>query len=443
MARTYAVANRPARSSRRERRGDISNKGAIARHKKPLAAMVASVALLGATVGGATAIAGGKVHVTPSTHSATAQGSVWNPPTNETKAPAVPTPGGAEPDVGSFNAVTCPTSSNCVAVGANAELYGIAATSTNGGSSWSAATVESGQPELNAVACSSTSDCVAVGVGDAATSSNDGSTWTSVSIPTSETTLLGVSCPTSSLCVSVGVSPVGGGPYNGQLLVSSNGGATWSAPSLPPHIGALGSVDCPSATFCVAVGAEILVSDDGGQTWSPNYVNGGTGVLRNVSCSSATECVAIGPNGQGAADPTAAAFAVSTTNAGATWMPETMPSGSYTLNAINCSVEGTCIATGPGANDQAPEAVSSDGGVSWAEVASFPSGLSAVADVSCRSTNSCVLVGLDGTTPVTGSYTGASAGATTGPNTRATTGHFGWSISPTLTINVTSQGTAR
>jgi photosystem II stability/assembly factor-like uncharacterized protein len=240
-------------------------------------------------------------------------------------------------------------------------------------------------------------------VGNAATTSDGGATWRSVSIPTPKTTLLGVSCPTATFCVSVGVTPVEAGPYGGDILVSSDGGSDWSTPQLPPHVSALGSVDCPSANFCVAVGAEILISTDGGQSWTPEFVKGGTGVLRNVSCASATQCVAIGPNGQGAGDPSAAAFAVSTTDGGSTWDPVAMPSRSFTLNAIDCSANGSCVASGPGPNATAPEALSTDGGSTWSTGTSLPSSVSAVASIACSSSTHCALVGLEGSTPVTAS----------------------------------------
>jgi photosystem II stability/assembly factor-like uncharacterized protein len=355
-----------------------------------------------------------------------AQPGTWTVPSNEASAPFVPTPGGAEQGVGSFNDVTCPTASNCVAVGGDSNLDGVAATSSDGGSSWTSASVEIGQPELDAVSCFSASNCVAVGVGDGATSSDGGASWTSVSIPTPNTTLLGVSCPTSLFCVGVGVTPVEANPYQGEVLVSSDGGSTWSTPQLPAYVGALGSVDCPSASFCVAVGAEILVSNDGGLSWSPEFVDGGTGVLRNVSCSSATTCVAVGPNGQGAGDPTAAAFAVSTTDGGSTWAPVAMPTGSYTLNAIDCSSDGSCISSGPGPNSTAPEALSTDGGATWSEGSSLPPDLSAVANISCQSSTQCVLVGLEGSSSVTASSSDGT-----------------WSVQPVTTIGVMQTGVSQ
>jgi photosystem II stability/assembly factor-like uncharacterized protein len=342
----------------------------------------------------------------------TNQSVVWTVPANETSAPAVPTPGGAQLGAGAFNAVDCITSVDCVAVGGDQNLEGLASSTSDGGNTWTAATIESGQPELNAVSCASVSDCVAVGVGDSAFSTDGGNTWTSVSIPAAETALLSVSCASSTTCVSVGVSPTEAGPYSGQVLVSSDGGSTWIAPQLPPHVGALGSVDCPTETFCVAVGAEILVSNDGGQSWSPEFVNGGTGVLRNVSCSSSTNCVAVGPNGVGAGDPSAAAFAIETTDGGVTWSPITMPKGSFTVNTIECSSDSSCLASGPSTTQSVPLLASSDGGSTWKSESPISS-VSAVASLSCQSSSDCVFVGVNGSTPVTGVTTNGSSWNTT------------------------------
>jgi photosystem II stability/assembly factor-like uncharacterized protein len=329
--------------------------------------------------------------------------AIWTVPANQVNAPTISIPGGASVGNGNFNAVSCVTSTDCVAVGGNNDLAGVVATSSDGGSSWSQGTVASGEPELNAVTCQSSSDCVAVGQGATVTSSDGGATWTTHAIPTPNTTLLGVSCPSSSTCVSVGVSPGNDGPYGGQLLFSSDGGTTWTVPTLPRDVGALGSVDCPSSTFCVAVGAQILVSADGGQTWSPRFVNGGTGVLRSVSCSSASDCVAIGANPLGATVPKSVAFAVLTTDGGTTWNPVAMPAGSWTLNAISCSNGVDCTVGGLSFDaSPAPAWTSTDGGQTWSSL-NLPSGVSTISSMSCQSASNCLLVGLQGSQPVSGS----------------------------------------
>jgi photosystem II stability/assembly factor-like uncharacterized protein len=368
----------------------------------------ASLMIVGGSIAAATV---GKTNTRVSSHADNPVSPIigaWTVPANEVSAPNVPTPGGASTGDGNFNAVSCQSSTNCVAVGADNNQDGFIATSADGGSSWTPSSVASGVPELNAVTCASSTSCVAVGSGVAVTSSDGGATWTTHSIPTPNTTLLGVSCPSSTTCVSVGVSPGNDGPYDGQLLVSSDGGATWVVPTLPSDVGALGSVDCPSATFCVAVGAQILVSNDGGQTWSPQFVDGGTGILRSVSCSSSTDCVAIGANPLGATVAQTAAFGIVTTDGGTTWNPITMPAGSWSVDAISCSNGIDCTVGGLSMSDNtAPAWTSTDGGTTWSSVASL-SGVSAIGALSCQSASQCTVVGLQGSQPVSGSSQGGS-----------------------------------
>ena len=317
----------------------------------------------------------------------------WSAPANEVDTPVVLAPGGASGGVGNYNAVDCVSTSECVAVGANGSLHGVAGYSTTSGQSWKAGTLARGLPNLEAVSCSSSSDCVAVGEGAVVVSRNGGSNWITRQIPTPNTTLLGVSCASESSCVSVGVSPGATGPYQGQLLVSSNGGNTWSVPSLPPALGPLGSVDCPSSTFCVAVGSSIVVTTNGGATWASRGVEGGTGVLRFVACSSSSTCVAIGANPAAAQDPSASAFAVVTTDHGVTWNPVAMPPGTGDVYALTCSST-RCYASGKSTvGDAAVVAVSGNGGSSWSIDSTLKPHLGEVSAVSCWSGNDCLFVG--------------------------------------------------
>ena len=325
----------------------------------------------------------------------------WVTPTNESGAPEVPMPGGAVEGRGSFNAISCPTTTRCIAVGGDKSLNGVVSTSNNGGSSWTADVVASGLPELNAVSCVSATNCVAVGNGGVVTSADGGMTWVPHTIPTANTSLLGINCTSSTTCMSVGVSPGDAGPYGGQVLVSVNGGVTWVTPKLPTSIGALGSVDCPSSTFCVAVGAQILVSDDGGKSWSPRFVNGGTGILRSVACSSTTTCVAIGSNPMGVTDASASAFGVITVDGGATWSAVPMPARSWMINAISCSSDDACATSGPSPNSVAFEWTSPNGGATWSSQ-TLPAGVTAVSSIYCLSLSHCVFVGLQGSQPVSG-----------------------------------------
>jgi photosystem II stability/assembly factor-like uncharacterized protein len=376
----------------------------------------ASLIMVGESIAAATV---GKTNARSSSHADNPVSPIvgaWTVPANEVNVPLVPTPGGASVGDGNFNAVSCQSSTDCVAVGADNNLAGVIATSIDGGLSWTPSSIASGEPELNAVTCASATNCVAVGNGVAATSSDGGATWTTYAIPTPNTTLLGVSCPSSTTCVSVGVSPGNDGPYDGQLLVSSDSGATWVVPTLPNDVGALGSVNCPSATFCVAVGAQILVSNNGGQTWTAQFVDGGTGILRSVSCSSSNDCVAIGANPLGATDAQTAAFGIVTTDGGTTWTPIDMPAGSWSVDAISCSNGIDCTVGGLSVNGgTAPAWASTDGGTTWSSVASL-AGVSAIGALSCQSASQCSVVGLQGSQPVSGSSQDSSQ----------------WTISPVL-----------
>jgi hypothetical protein len=369
--------------------------GLIAMASVGLVASLATVSVV--AVSAVTALKGPVTSVPPA---APTGGGRWIVPHSQLGAPVVPIAGGAKPGSGSLNGVSCATTSFCVAVGASANLGGVASTSTDGGATWKQGAMAAGEPVLNAVDCSSTSNCVAVGQGAAVRSIDGGVTWISTSLPTANTTLLGVSCATTTSCVSVGVAPGDHGPLSGELLFSTDGGATWSAAAVPAAAGAQGSVACPTSTLCVSVGATILVSGDGGRSWTERAALGGTGVLRSVSCASATRCVAIGPNPSGAQDLQAAAFEVLTTDGGATWTAVGVPPASASLQTISCA-GGTCEAAG--ASYQGATALfltTIDGGITWTNDLTLAASLDAVSGVSCASPTSCVLVGQSSSGPV-------------------------------------------
>lgn len=122
----------------------------------------------------------------------------------------------------SFDALTCPTSSDCLAVGSLSlqnengawiTTDGLIAALSNGAVDYS---VVPATPELNAVACATVSACVAVGqIGPTKAEETDGVVvpiWDGQAgvpedVSTSSTqvlTLLSVACPTAELCEAVG-----------------------------------------------------------------------------------------------------------------------------------------------------------------------------------------------------------------------------------------------
>jgi photosystem II stability/assembly factor-like uncharacterized protein len=221
-------------------------------------------------------------------------------------APKVVTPGGAAPGVGGYDAVTCPSTTSCIAVGADGSGTGTAA-SSNDDSAWTALQLPPQVSELDAVACASDKDCVAVGPKTIVSTLDGGQTWELHTPPVANTTLLGVTCTAALLCVAVGMSPNPAGPYAGEIVVSTDGGSTWTPGSVPTGSLGVGDVSCPTETRCIAVGATILVSNDSGRSWTMDTVAGGSLPLRSIACSSDETCVAVGSNPSGATDPSAQA----------------------------------------------------------------------------------------------------------------------------------------
>jgi hypothetical protein len=117
--------------------------------------------------------------------------------------------------------------------------------------------------------------------------------------------------------------------------------------------------------------------------------------LRTISCSSSTKCVAIGPNPAGLNDPTVAAIAVQTSDAGTTWTKLGLPANTATLDQVTCVGVTSCVAGGlsPTATGSAPFYESTDGGSTWTPSPSPPKDLWAIAGISCEAPNHCALVG--------------------------------------------------
>jgi hypothetical protein len=324
-------------------------------------------------------------------------------------APEVPPVGGAVPGNGAFNALTCPKTGTCVAVGADAQ--GQAAVSTSkGDGSWTKRTLPSNAGPLQAVSCSSTTHCVAVGRGAILSSHTGGGQW-QLHRPPANTTLLGDTCTSASNCLAVGIEPNLSGAYAGVILRSTDGGDSWQRATVPPSASEVGAVACPTTTRCIAVGATVLTSDDGGATWQQRGVTGGVVQLQSIACSSATHCVAVGQNPLGLSHKTAPALAIETNDAGNTWQPETFPAGTATADQVACPTTTQCFVSGPAISAAAGPTfeASADGGHSWTK-GQRPSGLSEITGISCPASDKCALVGRSGQQAATAASSDAGAG---------------------------------
>lgn len=319
---------------------------------------------------------------------------------------------------GVFVAVSCPTASECVAVGAGAASSanppGLVEVSSNGGETFTDEPVPTGTPQLNDVTCLDAMHCLAVGGSTVLVTADGGMTWTS---EFAGQDLSAVTCVNESDCIA--------GGWNaswrvGSAAVSTNGGATWQESVDDPPLQSLG---CTS-TFCVGSGLGIAFSSgDDGETWQhfglPDDLDAS---LNSVVCLSTTTCIVVGQNLQGNTDPTATAAAFMTTDDGQEWtnISPSFPPATSGMAELACPSSDTCYALGyPNLdNDALVAAMTTDSGEDWTSV-SGPTGVTlgmpysfddgfGFNGLSCYSTTACVVVGQGASGPAA-AYTTDSA----------------------------------
>jgi photosystem II stability/assembly factor-like uncharacterized protein len=220
--------------------------------------------------------------------------------------------------------VFCPADNQCLAVGqtASSTFYpsGVIVDSTDTGGTWRPApTIPQGTGPLRAVTCASSVDCVAVGA-EILQSTDGGVTWTQQFTPNGASGLTSVTCPSTTLCIATGPNPVGSVDHSAAALfyVSTDGGATWNEKDGPTGTSTIRSVSCFSVTQCTAVGpapggtAVSLTSTNPGSNWAADASLPGSQSLLGITCTGTTNCVSVGFSGSKPAEDT-------TTSAGQTW----------------------------------------------------------------------------------------------------------------------------
>ena len=312
-----------------------------------------------------------------------------------------------------LSAVTCPSSTFCVAV----DQFGDVITSSNptgGAAAWITTNVE-GVPlddpnaqgvSLSDVSCPSIGFCVAIDSGNVVTSRNPtggAAAWAMANVDSSND-VQGVSCPTINLCVAV--------DHFSNVVTSTNPTGqvpTWTVTNLSGiGVSSLSSIFCPRSELCIAVGEQILgawgypilvTSTDpagGPAAWKVTKV-ADPGVV-GVSCPSITLCVAVGGND----------VSTSTNPNGAStkWAVAHLTTGSNFLIDVSCPTISLCVAL-----DTAGNVFTSSkptGGVrAWRKVARV-SANDFQGMLSCPSADLCVAVDIYGDA-ASGDPTGGAA----------------------------------
>ena len=288
-----------------------------------------------------------------------------------------------------LNAVTCPTASECYAVGETTFKTGMVLVSADGGSTWAQHNVPTGIGSLDSVACSTGTSCVAVGGTSVIITSDGGTTWSASTL--GQNALTAVTCASPTECIVGGSgTPVTSGCDSGDAYTTTNGGHTWT--TVATHCFVPSAVACASPSDCVLAGThtngsgqsgEILVSENGGSSWQSRYVLSDTNTqLNSVTCPTTRNCIAIGNS------PTQSI--VRSSNGGSSWTgadPGVAVAQRYFL-AVACGSAQTC-----GAGGSAGPVTSTDGGVSWSAVPA--SSVTKILGISCPSATACVGVALD------------------------------------------------
>jgi hypothetical protein len=340
--------------------------------------------------------------------------------------------------------VACPTTTDCVAVGAYSPSGPRPFSEQWDGTSWSViATAAPPAPQnsdgaaLQSVSCSSATECVAVGKYSSDTSGSlpwiqrfDGTAWSNVASPdvgvppsAAGGSFMSVSCAAAGSCFAVGAFQVVG-DFDPLALVERSNGTSWSI--VPSPISSsqseLRSVDCPSTTACFGVGNAVdqrgttLIGRWNGTTWSvqssPNPAGATKSQLTRVSCASVTSCFAVGDSIFAGSD-----VALVEHWDGAHWSIVSFPNPPGATDAgisdVSCPTSTRCIAIGWSSQG---ELIGQWDGTSWTASNSNVSGGGSIENLSCPTTTTCFAVGSSGTNTLVRKWNGTTWSTLASPN---------------------------
>jgi hypothetical protein len=243
-----------------------------------------------------------------------------------------------------LRAVSCPTSSACVAVGDTAPTGSYQPPNTPiallwNGTSWTRLAVPSSlSGQWTSVSCVSATHCVALGTGEFEVW--NGSTWTAQPQADASDTLYSVSCTGVDACTAVGWNP---GPLT---VVERWNGTAWTEQS-PSAQQPFVAVSCAGAAACQAISVSpVQAMGWDGTSWTNESLSvpgSGTGEIYSdaVDCATVRTCEAVGM-----ITPSGAPFADGWD--GVSWNQQALPSSLQNsgLDAVSCPSRTACFAVG-------------------------------------------------------------------------------------------------
>ena len=231
-------------------------------------------------------------------------GASWNPVTAPNAALTV-------------LSVTCSSETSCLAVVNDGTLMW-SAVSTDFGRTW---VREGNLPFLftagDDISCTDGGTCLVAGYattgtgtgqGAVALSTDGGQTWTLASVPNGVGVLHSATCADATDCLAAGSSSMSVNdvvPAQGALLHSTDGGHTWQPATGSPPVADVFDIECPSPTVCAMVGTlwkgnpavatgAVAQSFDAGTTFRLSSAAYVPLTLTALSCPTVTACIAVG-----------------------------------------------------------------------------------------------------------------------------------------------------
>ncbi len=323
--------------------------------------------------------------------------------------------------ISSLSAISCPTATDCVAVGSNFNSNtAIVLYTSDAGTTWSRGTPPSTFNTLTSISCVNASECLATGSTSSSTpqmlieTTNGGATWNVVNtVPGNVAVLNSVSCASLLGCAITGLSVVSGGGVAAYIGTSSNMGFTWSTDTVPSSIKALNNVSCFGSNTCIALGATTATGapttaiyttnanfGTAGVAWTSANLPSGITALSGVSCASSSDCWIVGATTTTTASGTTNTPMILNSSANGiagAWQTQTPPTGGTSLQGISCGSTSNCVAEGTAVVSQAstgPYVIyTTDAGSTWTQ-STPPPGMNFPSAVSCSTALNCTLTGM-------------------------------------------------
>ena len=289
-------------------------------------------------------------------------------------------------------AISCLSASLCVAVDGSGKAL-VSHNPTAADPDWASAFITTSA--LSAVSCSSTSLCVAVGAGKGFITTNPTAahpTWKPAAIEGIDYQTSSVSCVSTSLCVAVGYT-VPGGFYHEWAAITTNPTATtptWTTSEIEEGAAAT-AVSCTSTSFCLAVndhGRALRTTNPAAASpaWTATDPIDGFNGFDTVACVGTSLCVT---------GEYATGKAAITTNPAAgtpTWKVAQID-GFSPITGISCPTVSLCAAV----DEQGNALTSTNPGAATPVWRSTPiAGIGALVAISCPSASLCVAVDMSG-----------------------------------------------